>query len=75
MNIDYVEWHVLQDNLRDAFINYQWRLDNPMLTVGETEQKRITEYMCNSTFHAKVDSLTARTLYIVQLWLKEQNDL
>jgi len=65
----------LQDKLTDAFVNYQWRLENPMPPPGETQEMRIHKYLCDSMFHAKVDVLVAGVLDMVQTWLREQNDI
>lgn len=68
------DMHDLQNALTHAFVRYQWRLDNPMPFVGETEEMRIRQYLGNPIFHAKVDTLTAGVLDIVQTWLGEQDD-
>jgi len=61
----------LQDKLTIAFVNYQWRLDNPMPLVNENEETRIAAYMSDPIFHAKVMALTASITDIVMKWLKE----
>jgi len=49
----------LADKLTDMFIEYQYRLDNPMPKAGESFDTYITEYRNDHIFHAKVASLVA----------------
>ena len=49
----------LYDDLLDAFIKYQWRLDNPFPQPNETKEFMIKKYMNDPIFHAKVNSLAS----------------
>jgi len=55
----------LLDELTEAFINYQFRLERPMPSAMETTETRIIEYQSNPIFHNKVDSLVAGVMQIV----------
>lgn len=57
---------VLHDELTKAFINYQYRLENPMPTSDETQETMINKYRTDSIFHAKVDSLACGVMWIVE---------
>ena len=61
----------LHDKLTEAFINYQWRLENPMPTTTETQAIKDARYMSDPIFHARVASLTAGVTGIVIKWLEK----
>jgi hypothetical protein len=65
------KYNLLQDSLRDVFIRYQWRLDNPMPSPRETNQDIEMHYLTNTLFHAKVDVLCAGVIDVVIKWEKE----
>lgn len=56
---------VLADDLTEAFINYQHRLECPMPSATETKEAIILKYRSDPIFHAKVDSLVAGVMQIV----------
>ncbi len=55
----------LYDDLIEAFINYQYRLEHPMPNATETEETRILKYRNDPIFHAKVESLAAGVMHII----------
>ena len=57
----------LHDELRDTFINYQYRLDRPMFVSQKIseEEAAINKYRTDSLFHSKVDALVGTVMYIV----------
>lgn len=61
----------LQEKLTDAFIQYQYRLDNPMPSPTETKALMIAAYRSDPVFYAKVHQLTASVTYIVEQWLTD----
>ena len=61
----------LQDKLTEAFINYQWRLENPMPSTDETQDMKKEKYFMDAVFNARVNSLTAGVIDIVHNWIKE----
>lgn len=60
-----IDKRALADDLTDAFVNYQHRLDCPMPSATETKESIILKYRSNPIFRAKVDSLVAGVLQIV----------
>ncbi len=63
--------HDLHDKLTEVFINYQWRLENPMPSVNETDAVRIAKYHTDPIFHAKVATIVAGVSHIVTNWLED----
>jgi len=68
----------LQDRLTDAFIHYQWNLENPFpkseayFNDGNISQPPwVTQYQTDRLFHAKVDMLVAGVSDIVFKWMGE----
>jgi len=61
-----LDYRTLQERLTLKFIEYQWRLDTPMPTVYESEAMKVAKYHTNPIFHARVDTLVAGILHIVQ---------
>jgi hypothetical protein len=62
----YKDYNLLAEKLTDAFVQYQWRLENPMPIPYKTPDEINMHYLTDSMFHAKVDSLVAGVLHIVQ---------
>ena len=56
----------LRRELVDGFVKYQYRLDNPMPTPGETQETYVLAYLSDGTFRRKVDSLVAGVMEIVR---------
>ena len=55
----------LHDELTDAFIHYQHRLDCPFPSATETTESLIQKYRTNPIFRAKVVSLVSGVMCIV----------
>ena len=55
----------LQEELTDAFIAYQYRLENPFPSATETKEARILKYRTDPIFHAKVASMVSGVMHIV----------
>ena len=55
----------LSDELTDAFIHYQHRLDCPFPSATETTESIIQKYRTDPIFHAKVMSLVSGVMCIV----------
>ena len=55
----------LRDELTDAFIHYQHRLDCPFPIATETTESIIQKYRTDPIFHAKVMSLVSGVMCIV----------
>ena len=55
----------LHNDLIEMFIEYQYRLENPMLVIGETKRLMVLRYRENYQFHAKVDALACGAMAIV----------
>jgi hypothetical protein len=60
----------LHNDLTAAFINYQWRLENPMPAPGETQGKIADHYNYDYMFRKKVDSMACHTMFIFESHLK-----
>jgi hypothetical protein len=60
-----MDMDALRDDLTDAFVNYQYRLDHPFPSETETPESRRQKYFNDPVFHCKVDSLVAGVLQIV----------
>ena len=56
----------LCDELTNAFIHYQHRLDCPFPSATETTESIIQKYRNDPLFHAKVMSLVSGVMCIVQ---------
>ena len=56
----------LRRELVDGFVKYQYRLDNPMPTPGETQETYVLAYLSDRIFRRKVDSLVAGVMEIVR---------
>ncbi len=63
-------YNLLQDKLTDAIINFYWRLEHPFPVVGESFQMMTAHYITDQLFHAKVQSMVAGLIGIVQDWEK-----
>ena len=55
----------LHDELTEAFIVYQHRLEQPFPSATETKEAMIQKYMSDPLFHAKVASLVSGVMQIV----------
>lgn len=60
-----IDKRALAEDLTDAFIEYQHRLDFPMPSPTETKEAVILKYRNDPMFHAKVNSLVAGVMRIV----------
>ena len=66
-----IDKHDLYDDLVEAFIYYQWRVENPMPTTQETKENMIHRYRSDIVFHNKVDSLAAGVMQILDKYIKD----
>ena len=55
----------LQDKLTEEFIQYQYRLDNPMPTPDESFSLMLRKYRDDIAFNHKVKNLVAGVMRIV----------
>ena len=71
MDLYEVDRKRLHDDLVEAFIRYQYRLENPMFSPEETDEEKIHKYRNDPFFHRKVDSLASGTMYIFNEYIKK----
>ena len=55
----------LYDDLKEALIHYQYRLEHPMPRADESRELIIRMYLSDTFFKAKVDSLAAGIMNII----------
>ena len=55
----------LADELTDAFIDYQWRLENPFPLPDESREAKILKYQSDYMFSAKVRTIVSGVMVIV----------
>lgn len=60
-----IDKRALANDLTDAFIDYQHRLDLPMQSTTETKAAIILKYQHDPIFRARVDSLVSGVMSIV----------
>ena len=60
-----IDMRRLSDDLTEAFIRYQHRLDNPFPSSTETEAVAREKYMNDPVFYTKVRSLVVGVMDIV----------
>lgn len=60
-----VDKDLMYDELVRAFIEYQWRLDNPYPAISETKEVMLDKFINDSIFHNKVRSLASGVMQIV----------
>lgn len=58
------EYHKLNDELIDAFMQYQWNLDNPFPNTISREDL-IKKYQSDVIFYAKVNQIVSGVMRIV----------
>ena len=61
-----VDKESIYQELVDAFIQYQYRLDNPMPSTTETKAVMILQYRSDRLFHAKVQRIVAGIMTILE---------
>ena len=61
-----IDKRALQDDLIDAFINYQHRLDYPMPSANETQESIRARYLSDAIFNRKVMSLACGVMQIIE---------
>ena len=66
-----VDKRAMQDELTEKFINYQYRLDNPMPSTKETPESIRHCYFSNIIFRAKVDSIVAAIMVTLDEHLED----
>ena len=60
----------LHNELTEAFIKYQWNLDNPFPNSASQEEL-INKYRSDSLFRAKVDQLSIGVMHIVRKYIED----
>ena len=60
-----IDKRALHDELTEAFIVYQHRLDQPFPSATDTKEAMIQKYMNDPIFHARVASLVSGVMQIV----------
>ena len=60
-----IDKRALHDELTEAFIGYQHRLDQPFPSATESPEAIRLKYMNDPIFHAKVASLVSGVMHIV----------
>ena len=65
--MDRVDRRKLHDELTEAFIEYQHRVDCPMPVDAKSESReaKIFKYQNDRMFHSRVDSLAAGVMNII----------
>ncbi len=64
----------LHDRLTEAFVGYQFRLENPMPEPTETEDLMLIKYRTDPIFRNKVESIVCGVMRIVIDVLDKTND-
>ena len=57
----------LADDLTDAFIKYQYRLENPFPSPDETKSVMTAKYTSDPVFRAKVINLVGGVLHVIEM--------
>jgi len=65
----------LHDQLVDAFILYQWRLENPFPQISESKEIMAAKYRSDPIFHAKVKSMACGVMEIVDACSSSANQI
>lgn len=65
----------LRDELTEAFIGYQHRVDCPFPSTTETEASIIAKYRHDHIFRAKVDGIVVGVLHIVSKHIDQDESL
>lgn len=60
-----IDKRALQNELTEAFIQYQYTLEHPFSLPGEPMEALRLKYMNDPIFHNKVDSMVCRVMFIV----------
>lgn len=60
-----IDMKSLRNELTDAFVGYQYRLEHPFPTTTETPEVRRLQYFNDPVFRCKVESLVSGVLQIV----------
>ena len=55
----------MADELTDAFIRFQYRQENPMPSVNDTEEKMTAVYLSDQLFNSKVKCMVGGVMEIV----------
>ena len=56
----------LSNDLTEAFVNYQYRLEHPMPSATETPATMIEKYRSDPLFHTRVKSLVSGVMQIIE---------
>lgn len=60
-----IDKNALHDELTNAFIRYQYRIENPFPSPTETPAAMILQYRNDPIFHNKVESIVCGVMAIV----------
>lgn len=55
----------LYNDLAEAFIRYQHRLENPLTVPDKTMEEMIFHYQTDDIFHKKVQSIVSGVMHII----------
>jgi len=61
-----IDRQAIHDDLVDAFISYQYRLERPMPLTTETQEIMVMYYQTDSLFHNKVQSLASGVMHVLE---------
>jgi len=59
----------MHEALTNAFISYQFRLENPMPVQNETQEMRVLKYRTDPIFNSKVKSLAGGVMHVIDEFL------
>lgn len=60
-----IDKRAMRNDLVDAFIDYQYSLEDPFGATQATKQQKLEAYLNDYMFHNKVDRLVAGVMLIV----------
>ena len=73
-----IDKQAIHDGLVEAFMTYQYRLDNPMPLPTETHETIVLQYQGDRIFNRKVNSLASGVMHVLESHLvkyeKEQDE-
>lgn len=55
----------ISNDLTKLFIQYQYRLDNPMPNLNESYEDMVFKYRSDHVFHSKVNAIVSRVMMVV----------
>ncbi len=60
-----IDKQAISDDLTDGFIEYQYRLENPMPSPEDTKEKMYEKYKIDHVFRSKVRSLVCGVMGVL----------